>query len=695
MATDQNTIVGLYVMYYGRSPDPSGLAFWEQQPLSATQIAAEFGTSAEAKQLYPFLAAPTIASPTEFITQVYENAFGRVPDAGGLAYWTQFLQTNNSPTDIATFILTVAEAAVGTDKTTLQNRANVALDFTTQAVDGNVTFDQGVASTSNQIIDTVTYEPATVTAAKAASTVAIADIIAGGGGGGGGRTFTLLENGAFLSTTDSNKVTPANQFLSASNDTVNASIYAANSSILDPSTSDADVLNAIVTGFVLPNVSNIETINLTGALGTINLVATSGAKVINVVKGSLTITSSDTTPIELAAGYADTLTLSSSSSVVDVNGSKGFSFVSDVSSTANLNIKEDSVITKLTLDGQSKVVVTGDKNLTVSSALDSFTDTFDASALKGALSFTAGEAFGGLGFLASVTGGTVDDTFTFVATTDQINGVTLDGGTGKDALTVKVANTPAALDLVTNVETITFQQAGTEAVPVTTSITTVDKLVAKGETLAVDASVFTTDSFIFNGAAEKDGSFNIKIGGDKTTINTVTGGDLSDTIVASAGKDFLTGGKGADTLTGGTDIAGVTFDTFSANALDQSIGYTFANGNVVGTIDNKDTLTFKGGVVDIITDFKSGTDKLDLAAGAGFAPTNLNGLADSVVLAAATNYYLLGTYSGGTFTVDNTATGVDTLILQGDTSKFNTINGNLTGTLLQGVKTALVGGDII
>lgn len=694
MATDQNTIVGLYVMYYGRSPDPSGLAFWEQQPLSATQIAAEFGTSAEAKQLYPFLAAPTIASPTEFITQVYQNAFGRVPDAGGLAYWTQFLQTNNSPTDIATFILTVAEAAVGSDAVTLQNRADVALDFTTKAVNGNVTFDQGVASTSNQIIATVTSDPATVTAAEEQSTIAIADIIAGGGGGGGGRTFTLLEKGAFLSTTDSNKVTPANQFLSASNDTVNASIYAADSSILDPSTSDADVLNAIVTNFVLPNVSNIETINLTGALGTINLVATSGAKVINVVKGSLTITSSDTTPIELAAGYADTLTLSSSSSVVDVNGSKGFSFVSDVSSTANLNIKEDSVITKLTLDGQSKVVVTGDKNLTVSSALDSFTDTFDASALKGALSFTAGEAFGGLGSLASVTGGTVDDTFTFVATTDQINGVTLDGGTGKDALTVKVGNTPTALDLVTNVETITFQQAGTAAVPLTTSITTVDKLVAKGETLAVDASVFTTDSFTFDGKLETDGSFNIKIGGDKTTVNTVTGGDLGDTIVASAGKDFLTGGKGADTLTGGTDVA-PAFDTFAATTLDQSIGYTFANGNVVDTIDNKDTLTFKGGVVDIVTDFKSGTDVLKLSGGAGFAPTNLNGFGDGSTLFAGTNYYLLGSYSGGTFTVDNTATGTDTLILQGDGSQFDTINGNLTGTVLQGVKTPLGGGSFV
>ncbi|MEB3190168.1 MAG: DUF4214 domain-containing protein [Snowella sp.] len=693
MATDSNTIVGLYVIYYGRSPDPSGLAFWEQQPLSATQIAAEFGTSAEAKQLYPFLAAPTIASPTEFITQVYENAFGRVPDAGGLAYWTQFLQTNNSPTDIATFILTVAEAAVGSDAVTLQNRADVALDFTTKAVNGNVTFDQGVASTSNQIIATVTSDPATVTAAEEQSTIAIADIIAGGGGGGGGRTFTLLENGAFLSTTDSNKVTPANQFLSASNDTVNAAIYADGSSILDPSTSDADVLNAIVTGFVLPNVSNIETINLTGAAGAINLVATSGAKVINVVKGSLEIRSSDTAPIELASGYADTLTLTGSSSVVGVNGSKGFSFVNSSDNTANLNIKEDSVITKLTLNGQSKVVVTGDKNLTVSSALDSFSDTFDASALKGTLSFTAGENFGGFGSEASVTGGTVDDTFTFVATTSQINGVTLDGGTGKDALTVKVGNTPTALDLVTNVETITFQQAGTVDVPLTTTITTVDDLVAKGATLAVDASVFTTDSFSFKGAAETDGSFNIKIGGDKTTVNTVIGGDLGDTIVASAGTDLLTGGKGADTLTGGTDVAGV-FDTFAATTLDQSIGYTFANGSVVGTIDNKDTLTFKGSVVDMITDFKD-TDVLQLSGGAGFAATNLNGSGDGTTLFAGTNYYLLGSYSGGTFTVDNTATGTDTLILQGDGSQFDTINGNLTGIVLQGVKNPLGGANFV
>ena len=75
-------------------------------------------------------------------------------------------------------------------------------------------------------------------------------------------------------------------------------------------------------------------------------------------------------------------------------------------------------------------------------------------------------------------------------------------------------------------------------------------------------------------------------GGDDVLFGM--GGD--DTLLGGAGKDFLIGGTGADTLTGGQDA-----DVFIWNSVSESV--------------------FTGGKPqDVITDFQSGQDKIDLSA---------------------------------------------------------------------------------
>ncbi len=96
----QNAVQELYVSYFGRPADPSGLANFEAALLAANAppdiqglnnayatnaavraLVNSFGTSAESVALYGN--GSTIA----FVTAVYQNVLGRAPDAAGLNFW--------------------------------------------------------------------------------------------------------------------------------------------------------------------------------------------------------------------------------------------------------------------------------------------------------------------------------------------------------------------------------------------------------------------------------------------------------------------------------------------------------------------------------------------------------------------------------------------------------------------------------
>jgi len=545
MTVDQNSIVGLYVIYFNRSPDPAGLAFWQSQDVTIEEIAAQFGASPEAKALYPFLAAPTLGDPAAFIDEIYQNAFGRDADEAGREFWLGVLEQDSSPESVAEFVLAVAQGARGTDRVALQNRADIALQFTQEAVNANIAFTPAVLATSSQIIDTVDSTAASVTAAQAAIDQAIIDII----GGGTGTTFTLLDNGAVLTAAANSKVAPEGKFLSTANDKVSALTFLDLSFIQDPSTSDNDVLTAQIVGFVTPNIENIETIQFSGAANaSVALAGISKAKQVQVVKGDLTITDANNYAINLVAGYASNLildeTVGGKDLTVNLNGTTaGASIAANLfdKSKVNLVVKAASVLSNadtaantLQLNQtQSNFVITGDKNLTIDGKIDVFdgTNRLDATDFTGELTLTLGKNSD----ITQIVGGKTNDTFTLTAAVDQINGVNLNGNEGSDTLTVKVGATAAAINGVTNVETIIFK----EDTAANTTITTVDTLVASGATLTVDASSFTTKTLTFNGTLETNGSFKI------------TGGALADVLTGGAKNDTLTGNGGPDTLTGG------------------------------------------------------------------------------------------------------------------------------------------------
>ena len=74
----------LYQAAFGRAPDAAGLAFWSAQLHAGTSLAA---VAAD------FIASPEFASRygtpgnAGFVTDLYQNVLGRAPDAAGLTYW--------------------------------------------------------------------------------------------------------------------------------------------------------------------------------------------------------------------------------------------------------------------------------------------------------------------------------------------------------------------------------------------------------------------------------------------------------------------------------------------------------------------------------------------------------------------------------------------------------------------------------
>ncbi len=90
-----------YKTILGRLPDPQGLRFWLAQYAAGMDLAAIYGhflASPERQDRYP-----AGQDDTAFLTQLYLDAFGRAPDAGGLEFWQTQLAGGTSRTRVIEF----------------------------------------------------------------------------------------------------------------------------------------------------------------------------------------------------------------------------------------------------------------------------------------------------------------------------------------------------------------------------------------------------------------------------------------------------------------------------------------------------------------------------------------------------------------------------------------------------------------
>ncbi|MFY0645932.1 DUF4214 domain-containing protein, partial [Sulfitobacter geojensis] len=127
---DPILLTKLYIGYFGRAPEPIGLGFWTdvlEGGFPLVEIAEDFATQPEALALYPDLGLPEVADYEAFLTSVYNNLFGREPDAPGLAFWTAVLESGHS---IGRVILDIVEGATGEDITTIEDKVALATTWT-------------------------------------------------------------------------------------------------------------------------------------------------------------------------------------------------------------------------------------------------------------------------------------------------------------------------------------------------------------------------------------------------------------------------------------------------------------------------------------------------------------------------------------------------------------------------------------
>ncbi len=116
----------MYIAYMGRPADPAGLQFWQNlvdsNAASLTAVGNAFAGSSEYKAL---VAGKT---STEVIENIYMQLFGRKPEAGGLAFWANQLDSGKMP--VATACAEIMRAAQGSDMTTVNLKVNAANEFT-------------------------------------------------------------------------------------------------------------------------------------------------------------------------------------------------------------------------------------------------------------------------------------------------------------------------------------------------------------------------------------------------------------------------------------------------------------------------------------------------------------------------------------------------------------------------------------
>ena len=131
MAITTAQIQQLYVAYLGRAADKAGLDYWSQQlnadkpVLTLENLRANFvNEQAEYKDAFAGL------SRSDTVVKIYNNLFGRAPDAEGLAYWT----TGGGASVNADLLLTAfINGASATDAKTVSNKVLVSEVYTSTA----------------------------------------------------------------------------------------------------------------------------------------------------------------------------------------------------------------------------------------------------------------------------------------------------------------------------------------------------------------------------------------------------------------------------------------------------------------------------------------------------------------------------------------------------------------------------------
>ena len=641
MAISPEVYASLNILYASQAPSASDISLWQTNP-SLTSLTWEetvlvFATSTAAQETYPLLAAPgaaTDATRKQYVLEVFNNAYGLQEadlDPAEIDYWVEWLGLTNSdgsPADsdgngipnILDFPIVLNQYQPPEIQQALVNRAEVALDFAAQfQLQGITSFTEEDYNTSWSILETVTAEEASVTAAKDLNILA-AQAAAGVG------NSAILTAGVDILTANSFLAPTVNnfgEFNSTFNSGDNLTGSGTNPTLTVLNTGEA-TLN---TGPVLPTMKGIETLNVVNTddvplqvfganvVGVKNVDlsdSTNGLNLSNfqtaVEKVSVNrtgLTADVPLTITIAgaalAGSEDTVavTLNQVGSFSPVTGAAatfltlGLSPVSGNNGYEKISIESKGLanaVKALTATGSKEITITGDQDLLIAAALPNTATKLDASALEGDLDVTAGN--GTVDFL----GGKGNDTFRFKAgeftATDKV-----DGGDGANTLAVAAADaeTITAADTnIKNTQSLTLSSGGTanktlradligdKITTVTLAAPTVDNYTIRFAAGANSVNVLKNTSFGFTLNVQANG------GGNNDSLTFTIDGDDPGTPLSI---------EKANINVGNLNLNNTDTPNLSIEQLKLVVNNSGAGNHKIGAI----TLPQTPGVVETIT----------------------------------------------------------------------------------------------
>jgi len=720
----------LYVAYFGRAADPTGLDYWTEKGITTAKFAADMYAQAEFKDAYGSL------STESQVNQIYKNLFDREADVTGLNYWT--LQINLGTlkiAEIANHLIWAAQNNSGSsdDKTALTNRTNAAVAYTAKVKESTAAilafqpastdpFEAGANITeAKNYLSGIDKDTASTTAGIAASVT------------------TLTTNGVQTSTTDEVKsytlTTTADNFTGG----VSATTFSGVKGTIDGDVlkggGGSDTLNLTVTNADDDNSaftsSSIETVTIRSTGGTAgdgNLIDLGFENVTDVTLLKLRRLSDDV-EIDNLQSLATTVEVENTATAADVTINFDASTVSGSSDTVNVTIDNSTGGGDLVINSVETIAVTaiGDDNDLNIDGSSGTTVTIAGSGELNAdfnadvLTVNAASNSGGVTMVASAagdvtyTGGSGADTFTMGTTLTAAD--TIVGGAGTDTLGVTGAGgavIPASA-AVSGVEVVAITTGGTDTIDanILTGLTSIT-VTAAANAHSIAATDVTTETFTVKTAdavANTDDTIaliDINLAstvGSSDTINlTLENVDLdaafniTDIDSTSDGVETLN-----VTLTQGVDIgtdgaADIVIDDFSS-------AYTTINisGDADATIaENVPTTTatvnastatgallFELGAANHTVTGGTGDDTFDFNTNLTSADTATGGAGDDSVTATIPASRITPTLAGietGTLSFNNagtfdmsSVTGMTTLTLDG-TAAHNVVNADASLT---------------
>ncbi|WP_417539824.1 DUF4214 domain-containing protein [Marinobacter sp.] len=135
----------LYVSYYGRPADSAGLTYWSSRIDEGDLFSAinAFGNSDEYNQNFGAL------SHDDLIQNLYKQMFGREADQAGLKYYIEVLSSGQST--LAQIALNISEGAINDDLKVIDNRLEVANEFTRKF--GNYQGEESIKAAQSMLLD--------------------------------------------------------------------------------------------------------------------------------------------------------------------------------------------------------------------------------------------------------------------------------------------------------------------------------------------------------------------------------------------------------------------------------------------------------------------------------------------------------------------------------------------------------------